>query len=789
MTFDPYSIYVPPVGPKDAKIALVGEGPGMNEVERGEPFVGAAGQTLDELLASASLKRSEIFITNVTKYMPRYAKNKDDFFWHTINNGRKVISRCPTHVYMQGIIELFKELSEVRPNVVVPLGNYALWGLTQLSGIMNYRGSILESTLVPGLKVIPTIHPAFYGYEGKPEKKLLGNWDFLRIAEQSKFPEIRRKRRNFIVNPTPEQIEEAIERYTDPSLNHITCDTEWYNPNTLAYVGFAANSEEATCIVPNSMLAYRAIKTILGSKIPKVWQNAMFDAVALYRKGIKVENVAHDTMIEFHYSWGTVVGGKSLALIGSVLTEEPYYKDDVEFVGQDDERGQIYCCTDCVVTDEAHVKMQNEELDMTGTRRGYEISMSVMNTFIKASQIGVRVDREKLLELREKYLTAAREKDAWLSEQVGRSFNCRSPQQVSRLVYDDLGVGKRFTEKSTKQDVLMDIAATLDAEGGNSEIVEILKGIIISRQNDNICSRTLTEEIIDPTDGRTRSFWNIGGTKNGRLSTTLPWWNGVALQTMPDESREIIIADPGTIFVGWDLAQAEARDVAVRTRNWELLEAMDSGIDIHAMLAPVLGMTYEQVMAEVARVGKDACKPRQLLKITRHASNYFLTWAGLKMRINREFVDTGVGVDAATSKRLSQGYLDMNPNLEGWWAEVLSAMNKGSLINSFGRRRNFYGHTYFGSHEHRDGIAFAPQSDIADLTTLSIAKIDEEDWITPLAHMHDGGFVQVDEHLADDAVELMKKVMNMEFFVNGYPLRIPVDVKVGYNWRHMKKVA
>ena len=788
---DLYNTYVPSVGPKDAKIFLVGEGPGKKEVSSRTPFVGDSGKELDKFLSSAGVSRSDIFISNVTKFYPKYTKNKDEFFFERTGKD----TALPTKAFMDGILELVKEINEVKPNVVVPLGNYALWALTQESGVMNWRGSILESNLVKGQKIIPTIHPAWYLRTHQPNKKLLGNWDFLRIAQQGKFPEIRRKEKKFIVNPSAEEIEEAIARFTDPSLDHLTADTEWYGPNKLAYVGFCINDTEAICIVPDSMLALRAIKEILESPIPKVWQNAMFDATALYRLGIEVKNVAHDTMIAWHNCWGITVGGKGLGLIASVLTEEPYYKEDVDFVGTGDERGQIYCCTDCIVTDEAHTKLMEEEFPYTETKKGYDISMSVMNTFIRAAQKGIQVDQDKLEELKRERIEKANILEDSVSKRIGRTINCRSWQQVRPAVYDDLGLGKRFTERSTNQIVLMNIAATLHAENPKSEEVQILIDIIRVRQNRNEVSRYITENIID-SDGRTRSFWNLAGTKNGRLSTTIPWWPGVALQTMPEDAREICVADRGHCFIGWDLGQAEARVVAVLAHDYGLLDDMANGLDIHVKMAAALpfGLSYEEHQAKIKEFtdrgeSKDKYSPRFLAKRTRHASNYIQSAFGLQQQINKDFLDTSIGVNAAMAKMLSAGFLDATPGLEPWWRMVLAAVNEnGFLVNAFGRRRNWYTRTYFKDHEHKDAVAFYPQSTVADLTTQTIADLDEIDWIFPMLHTHDGGLIQVPIEKKDEAIELVRKTATREFRVEKELLTIPVDVKWGLDWKNLQPV-
>jgi len=60
-------IQVPPCGPKDAKIVLVGEAPGETEERRGKPFCGASGNLLDQMLHRSSILRQECYITNVIK--------------------------------------------------------------------------------------------------------------------------------------------------------------------------------------------------------------------------------------------------------------------------------------------------------------------------------------------------------------------------------------------------------------------------------------------------------------------------------------------------------------------------------------------------------------------------------------------------------------------------------------------------------------------------------------------------------------------------------------------------
>lgn len=776
-------IRVPAVGPRDAKIALVGEAPATEETRAGEPFVGQAGKQLNSMLTSAGLAREDIYITNLIKEpVPPEDNAKQAYFFR---------GKAPTHEMMQGILELVTEFSEIRPNVIMPLGNYALWALTQKSGITKWRGSIIESTLITGQKIIPTVHPAYYthGYYFNLHEEALGIWDFTRAAEESTFPEIRLPTAEFLTNPTSEELDRAVDRLL--SAEWIACDTEWYGPEKLAYIGFSDSPDWSICVPYRGMSALRFYRRVLESDVPKVWQNVMFDAVALSRMGINVRNVKHDLMVGWHNCW-TDIRKKDLGTISSVLTKWPYYKDGVGFVGRDDDLGQRYCCTDCVATYQSWQRVEQEEFDYTRGRRGYEISMSAMDIFLEASKRGVRGDYEKMLQLKTMYLERASRVEQVLSEMLDFSLNCRSPQQVATVVYDMLGV-KRST-RSTKQEILMDIAASSDDE----ETRALLTSIIRVRQDRNIVSRYVNEKIFD-NDGRLRTNWNVAGTRSGRFSSTDPWWNGLAMQTVPEDARVLFIPDDGCVFVGWDYEQAEARVVAIKTHDEELMEDMLAGIDIHLKLAAKLpfGLTYEQLSdliekALAAGKSKDTVRPRYLTKKCRHALNYVMGAGTFKMTVNKEWLDTGIGLNDSSAKSLRAAYLDLHPGLQEWWNNVKRLIQKSprTLTNCLGRTRNFLG---LVDNIFTEAVSFEPQSTVADLNTLCIVEADKHlKKIDPtaqcFAHMHDGGFFQVREECASEAAEIIRETMTRELVIDRIPLTIPVEIKLGRNWLEMEKV-
>lgn len=784
---------VPPCGPKDARVVLVGEAPARLEVVQGQPFVGPAGQQLDRMLGAVGLNRRELYITNVSKQEVPQGDEKSDWFFHR---------GSPTQAYMEAIVELLGELGEVKPNVVVPLGNYALWALTQEQGISQRRGSILASTMIPGLKVIPTYHPAFYIHQGhyNSPKEALGIWDLQRVKEESAFPDIRLPQARFIVNPTPDEIGWAIEELRRG--DHITLDTEWFGPENLAYIGFTNSPEWAICIPATSVTAYRAFKEILALPQPKILQNAAFDDLALYRQGIVLEGPVEDTMIAWHACWGDI-GEKRLGTIASVLTKWPFYKDELDYVDKDDPRGQEYNCKDCVVTDEAWRKIKDDEFPYTGSRAGYDISMGLSPILRQAARIGVRADMATMRRMAKEHLETADELERILSETIGHTLNCRSGPQVIKLVFDELGYGKHRKVRTSDQGVLMDIAA---AES-NETLRAVLTAVIRVRQNRNIVSRYLNVENAVDKDGRIRTNWNLGGTASGaRLSATIfgrgeqRWFASVPMQTIPEDARVCYVADPGCVFLGWDLDQAEARVVAVKTHDYELLEDMGRGVDIHTKLAAMLpfGKTYDELIemcraAEAAGKSKDTVIERYLSKKCRHGLNYVMGAGTFKSTVNKEWLDTGVGLTEGKARQLRDAYLKLHPGLEIWWDQVkqIAFSNPRVMRTYHGRVHQFLGH--FTDSMHREMVSFEPQCLVADTVSLGMIQATQE--IRKLdpkfqffCHMHDGGYAQIKKEVALEAAAILKRCMTQEMIVDRTALTIPCSIKMGPNWKDLEKV-
>lgn len=387
---------VPAHGPTDAKIAIVGEAPGKDENEIGIPFVGPAGALLEEVLRRANITRkltkryevgyghrvsvdSEVFVTNLIDHFPGRGV---DFAKEFYADKKRI---TPGSELLAGYDRVAAELAKVNPNIIVPLGEHALRAVCRRYGITKWRGSILESTLLPGKKVVPAIHPAAVLREYSFKQLLIA--DCKRIKEESTTATISLPKRTFVIRPTLDQVLQAEQRLVAAEYCGFDIETKY---NNIACVGFADSPEWAICIpllagqkpywatVAEEVRVWQAINNILRCPSKKIAQNTLFDESHLACHGVRINNRWFDTMLAQNVLYPELE--KSLAILTSIYTREPYYKDEGRAAlkkkhekawdpNQADEALWKYNCKDCCCTVEAAFAQQKDMLETKLDRR------------------------------------------------------------------------------------------------------------------------------------------------------------------------------------------------------------------------------------------------------------------------------------------------------------------------------------------------------------------------------------------------------------------------------------
>lgn len=151
---------VPGIGPEDAEIMFIGEGPGFHEDRQGKPFVGAAGKYLDELLETIDLTRENVYITNVVKCRP--PGNRDP--------QPEEIAACRPY--------LDKQIDLIRPRLIVTLGRFSMQRYFPGASISRIHG---QPKRVGSVIYYPMFHPAAALHQ--PRWRSLVEEDILKIPD------------------------------------------------------------------------------------------------------------------------------------------------------------------------------------------------------------------------------------------------------------------------------------------------------------------------------------------------------------------------------------------------------------------------------------------------------------------------------------------------------------------------------------------------------------------------------------------------------------------------------
>ena len=150
---------VPGEGPRKAKIMIIGEAPGKNEVRQGRPFVGLAGKRLDKILIKNKLNRKKIYITNVVKFRPPENRKPTE---------REIRKSMP---------QLKREIKKVGPKLIILLGETATKAFFPDFKLSELRGKFIKKGRTD---FFPTYHPSAARFS-KIRKKLEDDFARLRL--------------------------------------------------------------------------------------------------------------------------------------------------------------------------------------------------------------------------------------------------------------------------------------------------------------------------------------------------------------------------------------------------------------------------------------------------------------------------------------------------------------------------------------------------------------------------------------------------------------------------------
>ncbi|MCK4522069.1 MAG: hypothetical protein KAU20_05830 [Nanoarchaeota archaeon] len=735
-----------------SKIAIVGECWGRNEEIEGRPFVGASGKLLTYLTRQAGLSREQCYITNVVNKKPQ--DNKFYMF------SKEEITK--------GVDELKDDLEKWQLdglNIVAALGGNALEQLTGLTGIMKYRGSILESTLVKGLKVIPTIHPAML-IRGQTGCNPIVVADLRKVKKESEFPERKIPVREIQVVKDPTTAIALLESVTDIE-KPVACDIETpikQGKKRLLSYGVATSTSKAFVLTEPILKiprVLRALGVFSKSKTRKIFHNANFDAFVLAHSYKIVTKNIEDTMIAQHICYPflpALLKPKSLAFCGSMYTNEPYWKDTM---GRE---LYIYNGKDCCITYEVYNALQ-KEMDSWGVREVYEKDRELIEPLLTMELKGIPVSMETLKRIKEKNELIIEKLEIIKKETIG-DVNVQSPKQMNTLLYNLW----RFPPVVKDGKITTDVKAMNKLESIPTPYQPLIG--LIKKLRKHYTMRGFYNLTLDE-DNRMRADFKIAGTLSGRLASSEMEGTGIGrnLQNIPKPLREIYIPDEGKIFINVDLSQAEARVVAALCGDKEWVEEFERE-DTYIRIASFLFNVKKEDVTD---------DQRQDAKTITHACNYGESWKGLSETLK---------VTAQRAKFLMAKLYEIRPFLEKWHDEVARQVKVDRILrSSYGRIIQFFG--LVSQKDIRTALSFNPQGIVADYLNRGIISIyNNIDEAELLLQVHDSILFQVDNNyeVVKSVIERVRELMKQTLTVNNFSFVIPCDFEIGYNWYHLSKV-
>jgi len=791
-------------GPRTAKIMLVGESPGTQEVKDGKPFVGGSGMILNRLLDVAQIRRSDCFITNICHVQPP----ANEFAWFMKKDNQ-------AHL-ISGIIQLKKDLEEIKPNLVIALGTQPLKVLTGKQGIDDWRGSILESNLVKGVKVIGTYHPAYIMRVW--DYKAVAEFDMRRCAVEAKTPDIILPGYRFLLHDTwcwgtdrewqtmpadPGERTQYAERLRQAEwlAVDIECtpgpDDRW----RITHVGFSDQKGAGLSISIRGGADLELARYIISGPSKKVFQNGMFDTTILAEHSILTPHYQWDTMLGHHALFAECAGSsddelhkqgkqqkkkhaaiaKGLGFQTSIYTRQPYYKS----IGRDYKNAEDniafrrYNAMDAAITREIK-DVQTQELEEYGTMQVLRHEMDLVEPLAFATKRGIKIDMVVRARLQTEYQGRLERLQAFVDASVG-PINVKSPKQMVELLYTKLNLPARYNKKSDRLTANADAIVYLAEKTGHPVLGAILK----VRENRDMIERYLNAAV--SSDGRMRCSFDITGTRSGRLSSRASLdGSGTNLQNIPTVMREMFVPDDGKVFVYRDYSQAEARVVAYLARAEGLIELFeDSSRDIHKENAARMfnvkleNVTYEQ---------------RYLAKRAVHACNYGMEASRLVEIVNADSHITGVKINYQQAQAIIDAYFMLYPEIKSvFWREVETQLKKTLTLNTpFGRKRTFF--SRWDDKLLREAYSYKPQSTVGDLCCKALVRCYHEIQVARpdlgaelLLNVHDSLLMQCDVASAPEVAALMEKSMDIPMTIDDRIFRIPTDCKIGYNWYDKQK--
>ncbi len=597
-------------------------------------------------------------------------------------------------------------------------------------------------------------------------------------------------RANYVCILSEAQLENWLEKIRDAEQVGFDTETTALDSMTAQLVGmsFAIGAGEAAYLplahrypgAPDQLnreAALARLKPWLESERPqKVGQNLKFDRHILANHGIRLQGIAHDTLLESYVAESHMphdldsLAARFTTL--SVITYQDVAGKGARQIGFDQvdlDTATRYAAEDADVTLRVHHALYPQIEPVPGLKSVYEsIELPVADILFRMERNGVLLDREKLANQGRELGEAMLRLENQAFQLAGRPFNLNSPKQIQEIFFGEmkLPVIKKTPsgQPSTDEEVLETLAADYPLPKTLLEYRGLAK--LKSTYTDRL------PQMINSKTGRVHTSYSQATAVTGRLSSSDPNLQNIPVRTQEGRRiREAFIAPPGSRIVSADYSQIELRIMAHLSGDAGLLKAFAEDRDIHtATASEVFGVGLDEVSSD----------QRRMAKVINFGLIYGMSAFGLAAQLNLE-------------RSAAQAYIDRYfaryPGVADYMQRTREQARSTGFVETVFGRRLYLPEINSKNPARRQGAERAAinapmQGTAADLIKLSMIAVQA--WLDAeglqsrmIMQVHDELVLEVPEAELDQVKTRLPQLM-----AGAAKLKVPLRAEVGSgpNW-------
>ena len=353
-----------------------------------------------------------------------------------------------------------------------------------------------------------------------------------------------------------------------------------------------------------------AVRPIFESpEISKCAHNANYDMTILASHGIECQGVDFDTMVAAHLLSRGQLGLKNLSLdvLGQEMTPITNLigvgKKQVTFDKVGIAEAASYAAADADMTERLRRAFEEPVVREGQSSLMTDMEMPLVPILVTMQRNGIKLDTAGLSEMSEDLREQMFQTEEELYKSIGHTVNINSPQQLSDLLFNEIGLPKT---KRTKTGYSTDANSLEGLKGLHPVVDQILEYRQVSKLKSTYVDAL--PDMVNPLTGRVHTSYNQTGSATGRMSSSDPNLQNIPIRTeMGRQVRRAFVAEgaPDRLLFAADYSQIELRVLAHISQDPGLLEAFHRGEDIHASTASLMfDVPLIDVVPDQRRVAK-----------------------------------------------------------------------------------------------------------------------------------------------------------------------------------------